>query len=160
MVTTIINTAQTTAANANVTIADHATPASGTYVIYLRAETTTPERMENKQDSAFEGQGDISTSVSSGTIKFTQVFECWFDEANSKGTNWQNLTKALKYWAVENTFCYLTVDDSDGNNLAQLPNDVLTLEQIRGKLLAIDTLKWEANKRRVKFIFKREGYVL
>lgn len=127
--------------DAKTIIHDHATPASGVYIWYIKA----------KPETGIEPRTPlINTNIATGVNlkeKFYDLSAMYriLGEHIRKKADWENLKDALDYWDSNNTRLYLNVQNEWGINLATRATKAdaaslpMTQLDYRGKL---ENFKW------------------
>ena len=149
MVATIISpAADQTTVDYKVIIADHATPTSGTWAIYLNPENIT-EGWDISQVGIVNTGDDISTGTDYGAMKYVwQFVNCKYKVPSSTNVNWDNLKKAIASWIdVDNdTTLYLTNKNKNGYNEATWAVGG-TITQCNVKINSIKITRQELNEK-------------
>ena len=131
-----------------VIISDNATPANGTFAIYLNPEQIMgPIKQPLTAFVATAVDQSVGTHIGDTIITFN--FQgCTFPKSGTGG-DWEIFIRALGYWAHNdnNTLLYLQILDKSAYNIAKwgvagTPVTFGTVGQIRGKVSGLPQVDW------------------
>lgn len=116
-------------------IGDNATATNGTYEWYFLSDIA--EETEDYQitpGTELIAINHTSMAQQKGMRVITWVFK---NVRVAKGTDYDNLKKALSYWSVNNSLLYIDHNDEDSHDQAQISNSSQTLVAMRCRILKI-----------------------
>ena len=117
-------------------IHDHATPASGVYIWYIKAK---PEKGHERRAPLVNENIAAEVNLKEKFYDLTAVYRITGEHIR-KQVDWENLRDALDYWEANNTRLYLDVQNEWGINLmtratkADAKTLPMTQNAYRGKL--------------------------
>ena len=100
--------------DAKTKIHDHATPASGVYIWYIKAK---PEMGVERRAALVNKDLAAEVSLKEKFFDLTAVYRIVGEHIQTQA-RWENLKDALDYWESNNTRLYLDVQNEWGINLA------------------------------------------
>lgn len=140
-----------------VRIGDNVTAGQGTYEIYLRPTSRNKVQQFlsiDGVDYVFDG-GKLIMAMAG---KKKDVYNFRGHKHAGSNTDYQNLIKALGYWADNNTLLYLTSKDTAGNNRAvYAAYSTQAITQWQGRITSCQERDDEANGDNIlmDFVFVR-----